>query len=90
MARDRLRIAATAFFAALLFTAGLADDGSDSALKPVDLKKDAYDVTLQALPSGENAKCPSLYRTHPCAKGSGGSPSLAAVHSPAICLKVMP
>ncbi len=53
MGRKSLFIPATAFFVALLVTAGLANESEDIALKPVDLKKDGFDVTLQALPSGE-------------------------------------
>ena len=52
MGRDRLSVAAIAFSAALIITAGYADETQDTALKPVDLKKDGFDVTLQALPSG--------------------------------------
>ena len=53
MGRERPSVAARAIFAALLITAGYADESQDNALKPVDLKKDGFDVTLQALPSGE-------------------------------------
>ena len=38
--------------AAVLIAMALADEPHDS-MRPVDLKKDAFDVTLQALPSGE-------------------------------------
>ena len=40
--------------AAVLAAIALADEPQDNqSMRPVDLKKDSFDVTLQALPSGE-------------------------------------
>lgn len=45
---------ATVVLAAMLITSGLADEiAEDHSLKPVDLKKEGFDITLQALPAGE-------------------------------------
>ena len=42
--------------AAMLATMAMADEPQDNqSMRPVDLKKDGFDITLQALPSGELA-----------------------------------
>ena len=50
--------------AAVLAATALADEPQDNqSIRPVDLKKDGFDVTLQALPSGE--LCLSLAKDDP-------------------------
>ena len=64
MSRESLSTPTRVLFVALLLTAGLADESEDIALKPVDLKKDGFDVTLQALPSGESLQRPPNVSSH--------------------------
>ena len=59
MDKKRQYLPARALLAALLITSGLGGEIEDSqALKAVDLKKDGFDITLQALPSGELLNAP--------------------------------
>ncbi len=62
MDKKRQYLPARALLAALLITSGLGGEIEDSqALKAVDLKKDGFDITLQALPSGELLDAPRHY-----------------------------
>ena len=52
--------------AAVLVAMALADEPHDNqSMRPVDLKKDAFDVTLQALPSGELSHSLAMAGDHP-------------------------
>ncbi len=47
-------LCATVALAAMLITSALGQQSEDNeGLKPVDLTKDGFDITLQDLPSGE-------------------------------------
>ena len=56
MNKRRAPRSASIALAALLITSALGQQSEDNqGLKPVDLTKDGFDITLQALPSGEKS-----------------------------------
>ena len=54
MGKGRTSFLVRALLAAVLAAMALADEPQDNqSMRPVDLKKDGFDIILQALPSGE-------------------------------------